>query len=165
MLRALRLERALELPVRWMTRLAIELADRFAALSRGAAARVVAGAILTLTLVHAVETVKFVAGWSRYEAAIRALASGTTSDPALGDARFVSSDRIDAATNRLAWQTTTQFLSVLVAPGLAPARLVIDPSAGYFWPNCALATASEKADSPIPVESRRLIRVHVCLHR
>ena len=38
-------------------------------------------------------------------------------------------------------------------------------SAGYFWLNCALATASEKADSPIPVESRRLIRVHVCLHR
>jgi hypothetical protein len=77
----------------------------------------------------------------------------------------VSSARIGADLNRLDWSTTTHFLSVLVAPGLAPRRLVIDPSVGYFWLTCDLATAIEKADNPIPVESRMLIRVHACLHR
>ena len=90
---------------------------------------------------------------------------GAASDPALGDPRFVSSDRIDPDTNRLKWQTTTQFLSVLVAPGFLPNRLVVDPSAGYFWLTCARATATEQADIPLPVESRRLIRVYSCLHR
>src|SRR5262249_11348435 len=121
--------------------------------------------ILVLTLAHVVETAKFVAGWTRYEAAVRGLAMRAASDPALGDGRFVSSDRIDPDTNRLQWQTTTQFLSVLVAPGLLPNRLVIDPSAGYFWLTCERATATEQADVPLPVESRRLIRVYSCLHR
>jgi hypothetical protein len=164
-LRALRAEDRLRFPVRWMTRLATALADAVAALAQGAAGRAVAGAILTLTLVHAVETAKFVVGWTRYEAAVRALAMGAASDPALGDSRFVSSDRIDADTNRLEWQTTTQFLSVLVAPGFLPKRLVVDPSAGYFWLTCARATANEPVDNPIPAETRRLIRVYSCLHR
>ena len=164
-LRALRREDALRLPAKWMTRLAIVLADGVAASTRGAGARALAGAVLLLTLAHAVETAKFVVGWTRYAAAVRALAMGEGSDPALGDPRFVSSDRIDADTNRLKWQTTTQFLSVLVAPGYLPKRLVVDPSAGYFWLRCALATRIEQADLPLPVESRRLIRVYSCLHR
>ena len=51
--------------------------------------------------------------------------------------------------------------------GLAPARLVVDPSALRFWLTCALATAGEKADSPIPIESRRLIRKYswACIGR
>ncbi len=164
-LHAVRLEGALHLPARWMQRLATVMADGVAALAHAPAARAAAGAILLLTLAHAVETVKFVAAWSRYEAAVRDLASGTASDPALGDARLVSSDRIDADTNRLKWQTTTPFLSVLVAPGFRPARLVVDPTAGYFWLTCQRATATEQADLPLPVESRRLIRVYSCLHR
>jgi hypothetical protein len=164
-LRALRAEDRLHLPAAWMTRLASLVADGVTALARGAAARAAFGAIMILTLVHAVETAKFVVGWTRYEAAVRALAMGAASDPALGDPRFVSSDRIDADTNRLAWQTTTQFLSVLVAPGLAPNRLVVDPSAGYFWLTCKLATAVEQAELAVPVESRRLVRVHACRHR
>jgi len=164
-LRALRAEDALHLPARWMQRLATVLADAVAAMGQGAAARAAAGAIVVLTLAHGVETGKFVTGWTRYEAAVRALAMGSVSDPALGDARFVSSDRIDPDTNRLEWQTTTQFLSVLVAPGYLPRRLVIDPTAGYFWLSCARATATEQADLPLPVESRRLIRAYSCLHR
>jgi hypothetical protein len=164
-LRALRAEAALGLPTPWMERLATGLADGVAALARGEAARAAAGAILVLTLAHAVETTKFVAAWTRYEAAVRALATGTASDPALGDARFVSTDRIDADTNRMHWQTTTQFLSVLLAPGLRPNRLVVDPSAGYFWLPCQRATAIEQADLAVPVESRRLIRIYSCLHR
>jgi hypothetical protein len=162
---ALRAEQALRAPARWMDRLATVLADGVAALARGEAARAAAGAILVLALAHAVETAKFVAAWTRYEAAVRALAMGTASDPALGDARFVSTDRIDAATNRMHWQTTTQFLSVLLAPGFLPNRLVVDPTAGYFWLPCQRATAIEQADLPLPVESRRLIRIYSCLHR
>jgi hypothetical protein len=164
-LSALRAEGQLHLPARWMKRLAIMLADGVAALGQGTAARAVAGAILVLTLAHAVETAKFVAGWTRYEAAVRELAVGAASDPALGDPRFVSTDRIDPDTNRLQWQTTTHFLSVLVAPGYLPKRLVVDPTAGYFWLTCQHATAIEEADLPLPVESRRLIRVYSCLHR
>jgi hypothetical protein len=164
-LRALRAEDRLRLPARRLQRIAALLADGVVALGQGAPARAAAGAILLVTLAHAVETAKFVAGWTRYEAAVRGLAMGEASDPALGDARFVSSDRIDIDTNRLKWQTTTQFLSVLVAPGFLPHRLVVDPSAGYFWLTCQRATATEQADGALPIESRRLIRAYSCLHR
>ena len=164
-LRALRFEDRLRLPAPWLQWLAMLLADGLVAVGQGAAARAAAGAIALVTLAHAVETAKFVAGWTRYEAAVRGLAMGAASDPALGDGRFVSSDRIDPDTNRLHWQTTTPFLSVLAAPGFLPNRLVVDPSAGYFWLTCERATATEQADVPLPVESRRLIRVYSCLHR
>ncbi len=134
-------------------------------LARDAAVRAGIGAILLVTLVHAVELAKFVSAWTHYKGAVRALAVGTLSDPALGDPRFVSSARIRPDIDRLSWFSTTQFLSVLLAPGFAPARLVVDPQASYFWLSCATATASEKADRAIPAESRALIRVHACLHR
>jgi hypothetical protein len=147
-------------------KLRVPLLPRLMAALRGdLVARAAAGAILVVTLVHAVELAKFVRAWTDYEAAVRTLAMGTASDPVLGDADFVSSDRIGADLNRLSWFSTTQFLSVLVAPGLAPRRLVVDPTASYFWLSCATAKANEEADRAVPVESRRLVRVHACLHR
>jgi hypothetical protein len=131
----------------------------------GVAARAVTGAILLVLLVHAIETAKFIRAWTDYRAAVRVLATGTSSDPALGDPRFVSSERISPALNRLAWSSTTHFLSVLVAPALAPSRLVVDPNAGYFWLSCETATASRDADRLVPWASRELIRVHACEHR
>jgi hypothetical protein len=136
-----------------------------AALATGAVTRLAAGAIVLVTLVHIVETEKFVRAWRDYEVAVRTLATGALSDPALGDPHFVSSDRIDPDLNRLSWPSTTHFLSVLLAPRFAPARLVIDPSANYFWLSCATATANQKADRAVPEESRLLVRVHACLHR
>lgn len=130
------------------------------------AARAAIGALLLVTLVHAVETAKFVAVWQNYKTAVRSLAMGTASDPALGDPRFVSSVRIPADLDRVSWFSTTPFLSVLLAPGFAPTRLVMDPRVdNYFWLTCAIATENETADRAIPVESRRLVRVHACLHR
>jgi len=41
----------------------------------------------------------------------------------------------------------------------------VDPQAYYFWLSCETATASEAADRAVPVQSRRLVRVHACLHR
>jgi hypothetical protein len=116
-------------------------------------------------LIHAVETAKFVTAWTHYQAAMRTLATGTQSDPALGDPRFVSSSRIAADLQRLAWPSTTPFLSVLLAPQFAPRRLVVDPQQDYFWIDCATATRNEQADRAVPVEGRQLIRVHTCLHR
>jgi hypothetical protein len=127
--------------------------------------RAIAGAILLTMLVYAVETAKFVWAWTEYKAAVRTLAVGTDSDPTLGNAQFVSSRRIGADLNRLSWNSTTPYLSVLVAPGLAPARLVVDPGAGYFWLSCETATRSERTSTAIPAESRRLIRLYACLHR
>ncbi len=136
-----------------------------AAVERAVNPRLIAGALALTLLVHTVETAKFIWTWTDYKSALSALATSNASDPALGDPQFVSSKRIDASLNRMAWNSTTPFLSVLVAPGLAPARLVVDPDAGYFWLSCQTATQSEKTSSAIPSESRRLIRLHACLHR
>jgi hypothetical protein len=124
-----------------------------------------AGALALVLLVHTVETGKFLRAWTAYKSAVRALATGTASDPALGSALFVSAERISPDLNRLAWNSTTPFLAVLVAPDLAPSRLVVDPSAGYFWLPCRTARASEAASLALPTTARRLIRLHACLHR
>jgi hypothetical protein len=142
------------------------LSSAGAILAFGAAARTLAGAVALLMLVHAVETAKFATAWTHYKAAVRALAMGSASDRApLGDSRFVSADRIPPALNRLAWASTTPYLSVLLAPHFVPARLVVDRDAGYYWLSCATARASEEADRAVPAQSRRLVRAYSCLHR
>ena len=136
-----------------------------AALASPVTARAAAGAFVLVNLVHAVETAKFVVAWSDYQAAVRTLATGTESDPALGDARFVSSRRIADDVKRLSWNSTTPYLSVLMAPNFAPARLVVSPRANYFWLSCATAAANQEASRSVPTDSRRLVRAHACLHR
>jgi hypothetical protein len=54
---------------------------------------------------------------------------------------------------------------VLLADGFAPARLVVDPAANYFWLSCDVATANLAADRAVPVDARRLVRIHACEHR
>jgi hypothetical protein len=127
--------------------------------------QIVLGAIALILLVHVVETTKFVRAWTDYKSAIGALATSTDSDSALGSPLFVSSKRIGADLNRLAWNSTTPYLSVLVAPGLMPKRLVVDPDTGYFWLSCATAKASEQTGTALPVQARDLIRKYSCLHR
>jgi hypothetical protein len=134
-------------------------------LESGAMARATVGALLLVLLVHAVETTKFVAAWTHYKDAVRALAEGVESDPGLGDRHFVSSARIAADLNRLSWSSTTHFLSVLLTPNFAPSRLVLDATANYFWLACETAAHNELEYRSLPVESRRLVRVHACLHR
>ena len=132
--------------------------------ARRRGARPLAAAFIILTLVHVVETVKFVAAWKNYKAAVAALAMSDESDPGLGNARFVSSERIPAGLNRLSWFSTTPYLSVIVA-NFMPNRLVIDPAGNYFWLSCATATANAKAISATPAEGRDLVRIYSCLHR
>jgi hypothetical protein len=146
-------------------KLPVPLLPLSSALAGQATIQAVAGAFAIIMLVHAVETAKFALAWTDYKAAVRSLATGTASDPDLGDASFVSTHRIRPELDRLSWFSTAHFLSVLLAPGLAPARLVVDPRQGYFWLSCATALNSETADRAIPPESRRLVRVHACLHR
>jgi hypothetical protein len=155
---ALRADGQLNLPIPFLPRIMEALAGEMS--TYGAI-----GAVLLVMLVHAVETSKFVSAWTDYRSAVRALAMGAASDPALGDPRFVSSQRIGANLNRLSWCSTTHFLSVLLAPRFAPTRLVVDPEAGYFWLSCQTATANQVAGRSVPVDSRRLIRVYSCLHR
>jgi hypothetical protein len=135
------------------------------AIKKPMTAQTISGAIALTLLVYAVETSKFVAAWMDYKAAVRALAMGTNSDPALGDPLFVSSRRIGTGLNRLAWNSTTPYLSVLVAPEFKPTRLVVDPDAGYFWLSCKTATDSERTSTALPAVGRRLVRLHACLHR
>ena len=79
----------------------------------------------------------------------------------------VSSRRsgVGADLNRLSWFSTTPFLSVLVAPNLRPERLVVHPTANYFWLSCETATENLQARRAAPAESRELVRVYSCLHR
>jgi len=132
---------------------------------RAAGPSVLTGALALVFVVHVYETGKFVFDWTQYKAAVRALAMSTNSDPQLGSPLFVSSDRIPSDLDRLEWNSTTPFLSVLVTPDLTPARLVVDPAAGYFWLSCRTARESEAASAAIPQPARRLIRLHACLHR
>jgi hypothetical protein len=127
--------------------------------------RFIIGALLLTMLIHVVETSKFVEAWTDYKAAVRVLATSSESDPSLGNPRFVSSHRIDAERNRLSWKSTTPYLSVLLAPDLRPARLVVDPGAGYFWLPCDTARRNEQTGTPISENGRRLIRLYSCLHR
>jgi hypothetical protein len=127
--------------------------------------QMILGATALILLVHVVETTKFVRAWTDYKSTVRALATGTDSDPDLGDPLFVSSKRIGADLNQLAWNSTTPYLSVLVAPDLTPTRLVVDPDTGYFWLSCATATKSEQTSTAIPPQARELIRRYSCLHR
>jgi hypothetical protein len=127
--------------------------------------QIILGAIALILLVHVVETTKFIRAWTGYKSAVRALATGTDADPALGDPAFVSSKRISADLNRLAWNSTTPYLSILVTPNLSPTRLVVDPDTGYFWLSCATATKSEQTSTAIPLPARELIRIYSCLHR
>jgi hypothetical protein len=127
-------------------------------------ARFAIGALVLSTLVHGVETFKFASAWTNYKAAIRTLATGTVSDPDLGDPRFVSTARSGADRSPLSWFSTTEFLSILVSPGYAPTRLVLDPDPNRFvWLSCRTATVTYEADRAIPKESRDLVRVHACL--
>jgi hypothetical protein len=116
-------------------------------------------------LVHAVETEKFVVAWTAYEAAIARLVTGRASDPVLGDPRFVSSNRIAPGLRALAWSSTTQYLSVLMAPNLKPKQIVVDPTASYFWLSCETAIENLQPRRALPAESRELVRVYSCLHR
>jgi hypothetical protein len=138
--------------------------ERVMTAARNRGARPLAAAFMLLTLVHVIETVKFVAAWTHYRAAVAALAMGGESDPALGNPHFVSSERIASSLNRLSWFSTTPYLSVIVA-NFMPNRLVIDPIGNYFWLSCATATANAEAPRAIPVEGRDLIRIYSCLHR
>jgi hypothetical protein len=130
-----------------------------------AMARAAISAVLLVMLIHTVETTKFIAAWTDYKAALRSLAMGTVADPVLGHPRFVSSSRIGTELNKVSWFSTTHFLSVLVAPNLKPARLVVDPGANYFWLSCETAAENLAARRSTPAESRELVRAYSCLHR
>ncbi len=122
-------------------------------------------AVLLVSLVHAVETTKFIAAWRVHLAAVQGLVMGAEADPALGDAAFVSTARLPAASAPLAWHSTAPFLGALAAPGYAPARLLVDPGAGYFWFDCAAATTHAAAARALPQPTREMLRRYTCLHR
>jgi hypothetical protein len=133
-------------------------------LTSAGAVQATIGAFLLVTLVHAVETAKFVVAWERYKSTLAALATGSASDPALGDPRFVSSERIGPDLNRLSWNSTTPYLSVIIA-NLVPNRLIVDPTANYYWLSCETAAANYRAVRSIPDATRDLVKIYSCLHR
>jgi hypothetical protein len=123
-----------------------------------------ASAFVVITLIHAIEIKKFVAIWSDYRNAIAALAMSSETDPALGNPRFVSSERISPALAPLSWFSTIPYLSIILS-NFSPNRLVIDPTGNYFWLSCRTATRNKDAELVVPVQTRELVRVYSCLHR
>jgi hypothetical protein len=136
-----------------------------AARSNDTVYRLIGGAFFLVLLVHTVETAKFVTAWKDYTGAVRSLAMSSISDPALGDPRFVSSDRVPKKLQPLEWFSTTPYLSALVAPNFTPNRLVVDPDDNYFWLSCKTATRSAKGKRAFPAEPRELVRIYSCQHR
>ena len=126
--------------------------------------RACTGALILCTAIHVVQTEKFVTGWTVYKAAVRALALGSASDPALGDPRFVSSQRISPELNQISWFSTVEYLSIIVSD-FKPARIVVDPAGNYFWLSCETATENAKATRSVPMPARDLVRIYSCLHR
>jgi hypothetical protein len=123
-----------------------------------------ASLFLVVTMVHTVETAKFVASWNDYRNAIAVLAMSTESDPALGDPRFVSAERISPVLAPMSWFSTIPYLSIILS-NFSPNRLVIDPAGNYFWLSCETATRSRDAERTVPVQTRELVRIYSCLHR
>ncbi len=126
--------------------------------------RACTGAIILCAAIHGVQTAKFVTVWTVYKAAVRALALGGASDPALGDPRFVSSQRISPELNQLSWFSTVEYLSIIVSD-FKPVRIVVDPAGNYFWLSCETATENAKAKRSVPMPARDLVRIYSCLHR
>ena len=131
---------------------------------RGGTLCALASIFLVVTLIHAIETGKFVASWSDYRNAIAVLAMSSESDPALGNPRFISAERISPALAPLSWFSTIPYLSIILS-NFSPNRLVIDPAGNYFWLSCATATRNRDAELVVPVQTRELVRVYSCLHR
>lgn len=123
-----------------------------------------ASILFAVTLIHVVETAKFVTAWSRYRDVIATLAMSQDSDPALGDPRFVSSRRGPPDLAPLEWFSTIPYLSAILS-NFRPNRLVIDPAGNYFWLSCATATSSMERQLVVPLRTRELIRTYSCLHR
>lgn len=120
-------------------------------------------ALAIIITIHAVETAKFAREWNGYIRAVRTLSMSSHSDSFLGDRRFVSSDRIAARLNRLEWDTTTPYLSVMLSPESAPKRLVVDPQSVFLWLSCQTAADIARNAHKLPVKSRDLIRALSCL--
>ena len=133
-------------------------------LSSVTATRAYTGAIVLVTAIHVVQTAKFVTDWTAYKTAMRALALGSASDPALGDPRFVSSQRISPELNQLSWFSTVEYLSIILSD-FKPERIVVDPAGNYFWLSCETATENARAKRSVPVAARDLVRIYSCLHR
>ena len=131
---------------------------------RGRTLCALASIFLVVTLIDAIETAKFVASWSNYRNAIAVLAMNSESDPALGNPRFISAERISPALAPLSWFSTIPYLSIILS-NFSPNRLVIDPAGNYFWLSCATATRNRDAELVVPAQTRDLVRVYSCLHR
>jgi len=142
-------------PARWLHRLIAPRSNSLCAL---------ASILFAVTVIHVVETGKFVASWVDYRNAVAVLAMSRQSDPALGDPRFVSAERIRPALAALSWFSTVPYLSIILS-NFAPNRLVIDPAGNYFWLSCATATKNRDAALAVPVQTRELVRIYSCLHR
>ncbi|MFL1461258.1 hypothetical protein ACI6QG_03580 [Roseococcus sp. DSY-14] len=115
-------------------------------------------ALLLVTLVHAGEAARFTAGWLGHAAAVRALAATPGAGPIAGTV-------LPAASAPFAWHSTLPFLSVMLAPGLAPARLVVDPASDYFWFGCAQARRNAASGRALPGATRAAVARHACAGR
>ena len=84
-----------------------------------------------VSLIHAVETVKFVASWSDYRNAIVVLATSSKSDPALGNPRFVSAERISPTLTPLSWFSTVPYLSIILSNFIGWSSIPLEITSGY----------------------------------
>ncbi len=115
-------------------------------------------ALLLVALLHAGELARFTHGWLAHMQAMRALVATPGEGPA-------TVAMLPPASAPFAWHSTVPFLSVMVTPGYAPARLVVDPATSYFWFGCAQAERNAAAERALPQATRAEIARYACAGR
>lgn len=119
------------------------------------------GALGLVVLVHGVETVKFAKGWREYTYVVRRLSAPGTGPATADETASVLSSRIPARLNEFSWSSTTHYLSVVAAPDLNPARLIVSADEGYHWITCSLAKR-HVGRLTVPRKARKLVETHAC---
>ncbi len=115
-------------------------------------------AFLLVALLHTGELARFTHGWLAHIQAVRALAA----TPGEGTATVAA---LPPASAPFAWHSTVPFLSVMVSPGYAPARLVVDPASNYVWFGCAQAARNAAAPRALPEATRAMVSAYACAGR
>lgn len=129
----------------------------------GIGAQALSALLLLAVTIHGVETYRFAIAWREYLTVFRRI---VVQSPSLGTP-YANIDPDNPEFRGMPWFSTLPYLSVLVAPAYAPARLAVDPRSDYFWISCPDATASvqKASERGVPATSRKMIRDYNCKHR
>jgi hypothetical protein len=109
---------------------------------------------------------RFTSAWETYMAHVARIAAGIERAPVSpGNPAFALNTQVRTQHDDMAWNSTTPYLSVLLAPRFLPRYLVVDPTTGYWWIDCATARANRDRPLGLPERPRALVAAYACRYR